>query len=180
MSKIEVCSVHPDATVHVTTKQGRKVNVYFEKKHGPAGPIGYAELDEDVAARLLPIKKEYWKPGEGGPTPLTEVAVNQALAADPVARAAAEQLLGGRSPESVLSELDELKARLAALEGGEKKLTNIEKANAGKKAKKLAETVEAIKLAETPEEVDAIVGDNEASEVLAAADERKAEIADAA
>jgi hypothetical protein len=173
MTQIEVCSVHPEATVKVTTKKGRKVEVYFEKKQGPNGPIGYAMVDEEVAERLLPIKKEYWKPGQGGPTPLTEAVVQQALAADPAARAAAEQLLGGRTPESVLSELEDLKEKLAALQGGEKKPSNIEKANATKAAKKL---IEAMKLAETAEEVDGIVGDNENAEVLAAAAERKAQL----
>ena len=178
MSKIEICSVHPDATVHVTTKQGRKINVCFERKQGPNGSIGFAEVDEDVAEQLLPIKKEYWKPGEGGPKPLTEVAINQALAADPAARAAAEQLLGGRTPEAVLSELEELKAKLAALENGEKKPSNIEKANAGKKAKKLAETIEAIKLAESAEEIESIVaGLPESPELTEAVAARKAELA---
>jgi hypothetical protein len=179
MSKIEICSVHPGATVKVTTKQGRKVNVEFEEKQGPNGPIGYAEVDEDVAARLLPLKKEYWKPGEGGPVPLSEVAINQALAADPVARAAAEKLLGGRSPEEVLAENEALKQKLADLEGGEKKASPIEKAQAARAAKKqLKEAIEAIKLAETAEEIDAIAAELPESEELATAvSERKAELA---
>ena len=176
MSKIEICSTHPGATVSVTTKQGRKVNVEFEEKQGPNGPIGYAEVDEDVAERLLPIKKEYWKPGvDGAPKPLTKEAIEQALAADPVAREAAERLLGGRSPESVLAEIEELKAQLA--EKGDKKekpLTGLQKVNADKKANKSA--IEAIKLAETAEEIDAVVGENENEDVLAAAAERKTQI----
>lgn len=195
MSSVQICSVFT-GRVGVTTKQGKSTTVTFYEKHDETGPIGFAEVTHEQAEQFLKIPSEYWKPGTRGAQAVdTKAVIEAALATDPMAQKAADDLLSGKSIEQTREELkEELKKELLAEMEGEKKDTRTpaQKAKDTKKgnlappfekkeeAKELdpaiAPVLEAIKLAETDEEVDAVVGTNDNPEVAAAATERKAEI----
>jgi len=179
MSEVELCSIFT-GPVGITTKQGKHSTVTFFEKHDESGPIGFAIVNHEQAEQFLKIPSEYWKPGTRGAQPVnTKALIDTALANDPVASAAADKLFGGQTREELK---EELRRELAVEAAGEKPLTGLAKANANKKALKAekeaakaeaAPLIEAIKLAETPEEVDAVTGASENEEVLAAATERK-------
>jgi len=198
MSSVQICSVFT-GRVGVTTKQGKSSTVTFYEKHDETGPIGFAEVTHEQAEQFLKIPSEYWKPGTRGAQPVnTQAVIEAALAADPLAQKAADDLMSGNSPEQNREELkEELRKELLAEMESEKKDTRTpaQKAKDTKEAKKgnlappfekkeegktvdpaIAPLLDAIKLAETDEEVDAVVGTNDSPEVTAAATERKAEI----
>jgi hypothetical protein len=184
MSEVELCSTFT-GPVGITTKQGKHSTVTFFEKHDESGPIGFAIVNHEQAEQFLKIPSEYWKPGARGAQPVsTKALIDTALANDPVASAAADKLFGGQTREELK---EELRKELAAEAAGGKPLTGLAKANAAKKAAKAekeaaksdaaAPLIEALKLAETPEEVDAVVfGAAETPELVAAVAERKGQL----
>jgi hypothetical protein len=202
MSSVQICSVFT-GRVGVTTKQGKTSTVTFYEKHDETGPIGFAEVTHEQAEQFMKIPSEYWKPGHRLNQPVDTLAiVEAAVAADPAAQKAADDLLGG--PRLTLATIpddlrEEMRQQLLAemKDESEKKDTRTpaEKARDTREAKKsnlaapfgkkeedpaidpaIAPLLEAIKLAESDKEVDAVVGTNDSPVVTAAATERKAEI----
>ena len=193
MPNIQICSIFT-GPVGITTKQGNHASVTFYEKHDVTGKIGFAEVTHEQAEQFLKIPSEYWKPGTRGAKPqtlTTDQIVKAALAADPAAQKAADELLDGAPKQSYAELKEEIRKELLAemskdMDKG-KPQTPIQKAQAAKAAKRAAASaadkatdplIDAIRLAETAEEVDAVVGDNEDPDIAAAAADRKAQIAE--